>query len=166
MQNNPALTSKEIEILAAAAERIFPRTDTPGAIEIGALDYIRIALAGDYASLLPFYRQGLRAIDEHARTRFGARFASLSGDEQDLILGEFESGAVPKFKKAAEFFATLRSHVLEGVFGEPHYGGNKDMLGWRLVGFPGQQFGYADPYINKRVDLEPVATDYRQKAKK
>ena len=36
-------------------------------------------------------------------------------------------------------------------------GGNKDMLGWRLVGFPGQQFGYADAYINRAVDMEPMA---------
>jgi hypothetical protein len=26
------------------------------------------------------------------------------------------------------------------------------------VGFPGQQYGYPDAYINKLVDLEPVAT--------
>jgi hypothetical protein len=33
------------------------------------------------------------------------------------------------------------------------------MMGWRLVDFPGQQFGYPDAYINKRVDLEPVAVE-------
>jgi hypothetical protein len=33
------------------------------------------------------------------------------------------------------------------------------MIGWRLVNFPGQQFGYADAYINKRVDLEPVSVN-------
>lgn len=165
MHNNPALTSNELEILAAIAERIFPTTDTPGAVEIGALYYIRIALAGDYAALLPLYRQGLRAVERHAVKRFGARFAALSADQQDLILGELEADTVPKFKKAAEFFETVRYHVLEGVFCEPQYGGNKDMLGWRLVGFPGQQFGYADPYINRRVDLEPVAIDYTEKAK-
>jgi gluconate 2-dehydrogenase gamma chain len=47
--------------------------------------------------------------------------------------------------------------VLEGVFGEPQYGGNRGLVGWRLVGFPGQQFGYADAYINKPVDMSPVA---------
>ncbi len=51
----------------------------------------------------------------------------------------------------------MRCHVLEGVFGEPEYGGNRGLIGWRLVEFPGQQFGYADAYIDKRVDLPPVA---------
>jgi hypothetical protein len=39
------------------------------------------------------------------------------------------------------------------------------MIGWRLVGFPGQQAGYADAYVNKRVDLAPVAIDYRKAEK-
>ena len=75
------------------------------------------------------------------------------------MLIDFESGAVAGFKQAAEFFETVRYHVLEGVFCEPQYGGNHDMIGWRLVNFPGQQFGYADAYVNKRVDLAPVAVD-------
>jgi gluconate 2-dehydrogenase gamma chain len=55
---------------------------------------------------------------------------------------------------------------LEGVFCEPQYGGNREMIGWRLVGFPGQQFGYDDAYINRRVNLEPVAVDYTRVDKK
>src|SRR6266550_3132007 len=121
------LTVGETKTLAAVADRIFPKTDTPGAVEVGAVDYIEIA---------------------------------LTADQRDAVLADFEAGAVPGFKKAAEFFETVRYHVLEGVFCEPQYGGNKDMIGWRLVNFPGQQFVYADAYINKRVDLESVAVDY------
>jgi len=57
------LTPEESKILAAIADRIFPRTETPGAVEIGAVQYIEIALAGDYAVLAPVYRRGLRAIE-------------------------------------------------------------------------------------------------------
>ena len=154
-----SLTEDEERTLTAIAERIFPATDTPGAVDAGAVDYILLALGGAYASQLPFYRRGLRAINRRAREMFGAGFAALSDAQQDSILVEFEAGTVPNWKKAAEFFETLRYHVLEGVFCEPQYGGNKDMTGWRLVDFPGQQFGYADAYINKRVDLELVAVD-------
>jgi gluconate 2-dehydrogenase gamma chain len=152
----PPLGQSERRLLEAIADRIFPVTDTPGAAEIGAVTYIEIALAGAYAALMPLYRAGLRAADRHAMDKFKAEFQTLSSEQQDAVLKDFESGAVPEFKRAADFFETLRYHVLEGVFCEPQYGGNKDMVGWRLVGFPGQQFGYADPYINKRVDLEPV----------
>jgi Gluconate 2-dehydrogenase subunit 3 len=158
-QNRTLLTFREERTLAAIADRIFPATDTPGAVEAGAVDYILLALRGPYASQLPLYRTGLRAINRRAREKFGSRLTSLSDDQKNVILLEFEAGSAPGWKKAAEFFETLRYHVLEGVFCEPQYGGNKNMVGWRLVSFPGQQFGYADAYINKRVDMEPLAVD-------
>lgn len=153
------LTPEESKILAAIADRIFPRTETPGAVEIGAVQYIEIALAGDYAVLAPVYRRGLRAIERWAKAKFRRAFCLLSEAQKDEVLVDFETGALPGFKLAGDFFDIVRCHVLEGVFCEPHYGGNRDMIGWRLVDFPGQQFGYADAYINKRADLEPVAVD-------
>ena len=140
--NVKILTNLERRTLEAIAERIFPKTDTPGAVEIGAVDYIEIALAGDYAALVPLYRAGLRALNRYAKAKFAGQFARLDGSSRIVVLKEFEAGAVAGFKKAAEFFETGRYHVLEGVFCEPQYGGNKDMTGWRLVDFPGQQFGY------------------------
>ncbi|MGE5217604.1 MAG: gluconate 2-dehydrogenase subunit 3 family protein [Chloroflexota bacterium] len=160
------LTEDEALILEAIADRIFPRTDTPGAVEIGALDYIDAALAGDYASLLALYRQGLRAMQRYALKKFGRRFTVLTDEQMDAVLIDFGSGSVDGYKQAAEFFENLRYHVLEGVFCEPEYGGNKNMTGWRLVEFPGQQFGYADAFIDKRVDLEPVAVDSHRKLEK
>jgi gluconate 2-dehydrogenase gamma chain len=159
-KNAKVLTPMERKTLAALAERIFPKTDTPGAVEIGAVNYIEIALAGDYSPLVPLYRAGLHALNRHAKAKFTKRFAVLVDQEQDALLKDFESGNVSGFKKAGEFFEAVKYHVFEGLFCEPHYGGNKDMIGWRLVDFPGQQFGYPDAYINKRVDLEPVAVDY------
>jgi gluconate 2-dehydrogenase gamma chain len=156
-QSLKGLTRRETRILEALADRIFPPTDTPGAVEAGAVNYIERALAGDYASFLRLYRSGLRALDRQGRRRFGANFSALDEAQKDTILLDFEAGLVPDCKKAAEFFETVRCHVLEGVFGEPDYGGNRDLIGWRLVGFPGQQFGYAKAYINERVDLAPAA---------
>jgi gluconate 2-dehydrogenase gamma chain len=160
------LSEDEALTLDAIAGRIFPRTDTPGAVEIGALDYIDLALAGDYASLVPLYREGLRAIDRHARRRFNRNFVALTDEQKDALLSVFETGSVEEYKHAAEFFETVRYHVLEGVFCEPQYGGNHDMIGWRLVNFPGQQFGYNDAYIDKRVDLEPVGVDSNKREAK
>lgn len=160
------LTREESLVLAAIADRIFPKTETPGAVEIGAVNYIEVALAGDYAPLATLYRQGLRAINRYSRSEFAKTFLQLSEAEQDAVLRAFEAGAPATFKPAAEFFETLRYHVLEGVFCEPQYGGNKDMTGWRLVDFPGQQFGYSDAYINKRVDVEAISVHYRKAEEK
>ena len=159
------LTRDEARTLEAIADRIFPATDSPGAVEAGAVEYIDRALAGDYAGFLSEYRKGLRAIDRYARGKFGGKFVALSDADKDAVLLNCEAGQVSRFKKSAEFFETVRCHVLEGVFGEPQYGGNRGLVGWRLVGFPGQQFGYPDAYIDKRVDLSPVAAEAPQAEK-
>ena len=153
------LARTQSRTLEAIADRVFPKTDTPGAVEAGALNYINLALGGAYASYLPLYRRGLGAVDRHSRRKFGLKFRLLSDEQKDSILEDFEAGDISDWKKAAEFFETVRCHVLEGVFCEPQYGGNKDMIGWCLVKFPGQQFGYPEAYINKRVDLPPIAAD-------
>lgn len=154
-----ALAAAEARVVKAAAARIFPTTDTPGATEAGAVYYIDCTLEQAFPKLLPAYRKGCAALDQHARKKFKRAFVALSPEEQDGILTDFEQGHVPGFPDASDFFFLLRRHTMEGVLGEPAYGGNRGLAGWRVVGFPGQQFGYADPYIDRVVDLEPVALD-------
>lgn len=155
----PALIPRHAAVVEAAAARIFPTTSTPGATEAGAVTYIERALSEAYPGLVPLYRQGCRALDRHAKRRFGERFARLRAEQQDAVLSDFEASRAPDFPRASLFFETLRRHTMEGVLGEPAYGGNRGLVGWRLVGFPGHQFGYEDAYINKPVDIEPVAVD-------
>ena len=81
------LTPSETRTLAAMADRIFPKTDTPGAMEIGVLNYIDIALTGDYAALAPLYRLGLRAVNRFARAKFAKRFPDLNEEQKDAVLG-------------------------------------------------------------------------------
>jgi len=153
------LTVRQARFIDAIAGRILPTTDTPGAAEAGAVFYIDRALASPYPRLLSRYSRGLRALNKHARKQFGAAFEKLSGEQQDSALGDLEAGRVAEMHDGETFFELLRSHILEGVFGEPSYGGNRDMIGWKLVGFPGQQWGYPETYINKPVDIPPVTCD-------
>lgn len=88
--NIKILTAVERKTLVAIADRIFPKTDTPGAVEISAVDYIEIALGGDYAALLSLYRAGLRALNRHTKARFAARFGVLIEEQKDAVLKDFE----------------------------------------------------------------------------
>jgi hypothetical protein len=153
------LSKREQATLAAIADRIFPPTDTPGAVQAGAMDYILQALAGPYRRHLALYRHGLQAVDELARSQHGVPFVALSAAAQDALLQALEAGKAPHGPRGAEFFAMVREHVLEGVFCELSYGGNRDLVGWRIVGFPGQRTGYPDAYIDRPVALPPMAAD-------
>lgn len=151
-----ALAPAEFALLEAVAERILPTTDTPGAREAGAVHYIDIALAGAYRADLNRYRAGLAALQAHCRSTQSGPFEGLGAARQDAVLIELEAGRLAEVEDGAAFFALMRRHVLEGVFCEPAYGGNRNMVGWKLVGFPGAQYGYEQAYINRRVDLAPV----------
>ena len=151
-----AFSVRQARFVDAIAARILPTTDMPGAVEAGAVFYIDRALAGPYAHWLSHYARGLRALDKYAKAKFGASFEKLGEDQQDSVMGDLESGKITELRNSREFFELIRAHILEGVFGEPSYGGNRDMIGWKLVGFPGQQWGYPETYINKVVDLPPV----------
>ncbi len=152
-----ALTINEFRILEAIAARIFPTTDTPGATEAGAANYVDLALADAYRDQLPLYHRGLGELELFCASTLGASFTALDEGQQDTVLRDLEAGKIDAVAGGAEFFQVVRRHVLEGVFCEPQYGGNRDMVGWRLVGFPGQRYGYPDAYINRVVDLPPIA---------
>lgn len=146
-------TASEALIVAAAAARIFPSDDAgPGAKEAGVVIYIDRQLAGPYGRDRFRYTQG--PFDENAPREFGYQgkatpaetyreglkglkgFDKLSADEQDKKLQQIEN---------THLFALLRAHTLEGMFCDPVHGGNADMVGWQLVGFPGPRMSnYAD----------------------
>jgi len=113
----------------------------PGARDADVLNYIDLALAGAYADLQDFYRRGLAQLDAQCRAAYGMPFAKLDVARQDEVIAALEQGKATGFlwPTAQSFFATLRTHTMEGMFADPIYGGNKDFAGWRLVGFPGAQ---------------------------
>jgi gluconate 2-dehydrogenase alpha chain len=85
------------------------------------------------------YRIGLGNLNEVARSCHGAPFSDLEADHQDTILRELEAGDLPGFEAAGglTFFQLMRAHLQEGLFADPLYGGNRDKLGWQVLGHPG-----------------------------
>ena len=67
------------------------------------------------------------------------------------------------------FFAVIREHTVEGYFCDPVYGGNRGAVGWRLVGFPGAQWGYTAQQMKPGFDATviPIKTlsDLRRELK-
>ena len=128
--------------ITAFTERLMPGAPgKPGARDAGVLNYIDLALAGAYADLQEFYRRGLAQLDDHCRKTYKASFVQLRTGQQDEVIRALEEGKAAGFTwpDAEEFFSTIRTHTMEGMFADPIYGGNKDFAGWRLVGFPGAQ---------------------------
>src|SRR5207249_167818 len=128
--------------VAAFTERLMPGAPgKAGAHDAGVLNYIDLALSGAYADLQDFYRRGLAELDAYCRKAYNEPFVRLDSARQDQVITALEQGEATGFTwpAAQEFFNTVRTHTMEGMFADPIYGGNKDFAGWRLVGFPGAQ---------------------------
>ena len=149
------LTPHQARVVAAVAERIWP-----GAESAGAVIYIDRALGQAYRRDAPRYRIALAQLDLAARQRFGVAFVAASGDEQDALLRDLESGHLPQLagSRGTALFDLLRKHVMEGVLSDPIYGGNRDFAGWKTVGYPGPSREHS---AEEQTSLQPSSQPFR-----
>ena len=121
-----------------------PEDDDEDTIWVKASEISRYGYQAPLAPL-QVYEIGLQAIYDYAREEYGGAVADLSEENQDQIVWDLLDDAVPGFDQfpPSSFFHTLRRHTAEGMFSDPNYGGNRDFIGWNLVGFPGSQRAYS-----------------------
>ncbi len=180
-------TAVEAAFVGAAIERFIPADDGgPGAGEAGVLCYIDRQLAGSFGAghrmylggpwpdgalpsqgyqlpLTPadLYRLAIAEIHQASRQANGGKtFAELSGEQQEAMLQSLDKGELhlPSAPGKA-FLDLLLANTVEGYFGDPAYGGNGDLGGWKMIGFPGARGNYADAivlYRNKPYDELPL----------
>jgi gluconate 2-dehydrogenase gamma chain len=126
----------------AITSQIIPSTDGPGAHEAGVIYFIDRALSTFDADLREAYRTGMTAVQKKRGEMFAssASIAALTNEQQIQLIHAIET---------TEFFELLRTHTLYGFLGNPSYGGNRDRIGWKLIGFEDRMafqppFGYYD----------------------
>jgi gluconate 2-dehydrogenase gamma chain len=142
--------------LEAIVARLIPSDGSgPGALEAGAARYIDRGLGDALSSYRDLYTAGLAALDAHARRRAGDAFADLEPGQQDALLEELEGNAIPDFESAA-FFETVLEQTLEGTFCDPRYGGNRDFIGWEMIGYPGIRLAVGPAEQAMDAELEPT----------
>lgn len=139
------LTAAEADMLEAICARIIPSdANGPGAREARAAHYIDRALGGALKQSREAYRAGFDALDRYCRSSRGAAFTALSERDQDSVLIDVEAGSATGFSgSSSTFFNMVRTHTLQGTFGDPYYGGNANFVGWDLIGYPGIRLNVA-----------------------
>ena len=133
-----ALTPAQLRTLEAFIDRLIPRDENgPGAVDAGAQNYIDRQLAGYLSSEKDTFITGLEAVDAYARRTQGAPLAELSAEKRDAVLTAIDTNAAERLPTGRAFFNRARRLTLEGMFGDPYYGGNKNFAGWDLIKYPG-----------------------------
>jgi gluconate 2-dehydrogenase gamma chain len=151
-----ALSDAQLRILAAFVDRLIPKDELgPGGSESGVPVYINRAL-GDYlAGEKLAFIEGLEATDVLARRTQNAAFVDLTPDKQDALLTSMDNGAADGFPNARAFFNRARRLALEGMFGDPYYGGNKNFAGWDLIKYPGPRMATTAADQRMGVEISP-----------
>ena len=122
--------------LDAIAERILPKTSTPGARDAGVVYFFDNVLK-DRTDALDILKNGLLALQKNTNSEFNSRFFySLSPSDQDRLLEPIEN---------TDFFATIRYLTIAGMFALPEYGGNQNLVGDELIGFE-DHLGWTAPF--------------------
>jgi gluconate 2-dehydrogenase gamma chain len=177
------LNESERRFLVAAVDRLIPRDEHwPGAAEVGVVNYIDLQMAGQWGKGELLYRHGpfrkgtpsqgyqleytpaelfrrsMAAIHSHFSAQ-GKSFDQLAPAEKDAYLTSLEkSGIDLDGVPSNTFFDFLLKHTVEGFFSDPIYGGNKNKISWKMIGFPGAYSDYYDLIDKHGVELrrEPM----------
>ena len=133
------ITIAEAREIVAVAARILPTTDTPGATEAGAVYFFDKALGSFFADSLEYGRMQLAEFQSGIAQAYpGAeRFSDLDEADQDAYL---------KTQEQSPFFQGARILTIFGVFSMSRYGGNRDNIGWKLVGMDGPPHAWSYPF--------------------
>ena len=180
-------TSDERAFIETAMDRLIPPDPVgPGAVEANVPFFLDRQLAGPFGqgdhyylagpwkkgtpeqgyqsrfSPAQLYRAAIKAIDAYVRKTYsGSTFAKLSNDDRDTVLKELEGGKVELDDgvDAKMFFTMLLQNTKEGYFGDPIYGGNKDMGAWKMIGFPGAHYDYSEWVTRhgEKIPFDPVS---------
>jgi len=158
----------EAAFVEVAVSRLIPADHLgPGAKEAGVAYYIDQQLSGAWGTMAKNYRQGpwaegtpeqgyqsplipqevyrlgISDANAHCVATHGKSFNELSEDKQDEVLKGLERGEIKLSNVPGRmFFEMLYANTVEGFLADPAYGGNRDKVGWKLVGFPGVAAAY------------------------
>jgi gluconate 2-dehydrogenase gamma chain len=158
------LKPAEAEFVEVLVDHMVPKDELTGSgTDIGIATFIDRALAGSWGKgdrlylqgpwlpgtanqgyqlpLTPaeLYRAGIAGSNAYCRKTFGKDFARCTADQKETFLKDMAAGktTLGGGLSGRAFFTVFYENVMEGLFADPIYGGNKDKAGWKMIGFPG-----------------------------
>jgi gluconate 2-dehydrogenase gamma chain len=179
------LNATEAAFMKAAVDTLIPADNlTPSGSDCGVATFIDRQLAGAYGNgarlyrsgpyfpgkpengyqlaLSPreFFRAGVEESNAWTKKTYGKEFDRLTEAQREEALKAMESGKADFGGgfTSAFFFDALLTIAMEGFFADPMYGGNKDKVAWKMIGFPGLPASYREEiktYYGKKYDKEP-----------
>jgi gluconate 2-dehydrogenase gamma chain len=181
-------TAAEAAFVIAAVDTLIPADElSPPGSDCGVAVYIDRQLASAWGGGAKMYRNGpfqrgkpeqgyqlalaprdyliagITAANAWTRKTYGKEFDRLAPEDRVAALKAMEEGKA-EFQNfnAKGFFERLLAMTMEGFFSDPVYGGNRDKVAWKMLGFPGLPATYAgmiDQFRDKRYVADPQSIE-------
>jgi gluconate 2-dehydrogenase gamma chain len=133
-------SQQEAQTLEAICGQIIPPDQDPGAAQAGVVNYIDRQIMGHFKRHQKTYREGLAAVDQSGLALFSKRFVDLPPEQQMALLEALEKNQAPagawKGRSSKRFFELVVAHTMQGYYGDPRHGGNRNAASWRMLGVP------------------------------
>jgi gluconate 2-dehydrogenase gamma chain len=130
-------TDEEASLATAIIACLIPADDFPGAKEAGVINFIDRQLVGYHSRFQNIYRTGLAYTRESCMRQFGVSFSDLGEEKKILFLKSLEENTEPnelwKDIASSDFFNLILDHTMQGFYGSPRHGGNKDYASYRML---------------------------------
>ena len=134
------LSIEGAKTIEAICEHIVPADQDPGATQAGVVFFFDRQLVGYLKRWQATYREGIAGVDQTSLALFRKKFVDLPPKQQAEVLTALEKNEAPgeiwKRRSAREFFDLVVSHTMQGFYGDPRHGGNRDRASWKMLGLP------------------------------
>lgn len=143
-------TKKEALLVDAITEQIIPTDKWLGAKDAGVTNFIDKQLVNHYIRYQEKYRKALATMEASCVEINGKMFGELSWNEQTKFLEKMERGELSSVKKDDKkgsqengswsngedksFFLLIKDHAMQGFYGSPRHGGNKNFVSYKMMG--------------------------------
>ena len=130
-------TSEEADCLGCICEQFIPADDFAGAKEAGCVNYIDRLLYQRFPELTESFKNGLQSLENFCRETHGKIFSQLAWDIQTSLLKQMEKGELAESfgdkTTQRSFFSLVLRHTMQGYYGSPRHGGNKNFVSYRMM---------------------------------
>ncbi|KAA6325580.1 hypothetical protein EZS27_025222 [termite gut metagenome] len=132
-----SFTREQSDCLAALCEQVIPADDAPGATDAGVVYYIDTVVSLHFPELRDTYQKGISALQASCRALYNSPFESLSSEKQIAVMKQMENQTLPeeywKEISSGSFMEMIVRHTMQGFYGSPRHGGNKDYVSYRML---------------------------------
>jgi gluconate 2-dehydrogenase gamma chain len=137
-QPSSSMNPHELSLVEAVADQIIPPDQDAGGKEAGVAQFIEIQLRGPYQRFQSDYRKGLAKLEKTCASLYQESFLELSFSQQTELLTALETNTVSEeiweSGESGTFFRLICDHCMQGFYGSPRHGGNRNCVSWMMLG--------------------------------